>query len=1590
MFTIGQLLNKSRDELLDLSTRNRLLSIPVGSASARIIQVCDELSEQVFHLLVSEKKSMSFLPGRQARRAGKAAAGEAYENADEVGLPQPDEEQDSSTGLPKRHVDCRLQTALSPEGLQRRLFDLYHDSLTMIEEQGVNILYLVLGHLKWFETDNADTPRYAPLILIPVRLGRKSASERFTLQWTEDDIEENLSLRAKLKRDFNLELPAFPDEELFNVTEYHNRVVKSISGVKNWEVLPNEITLGFFSFAKFLMYRDLDPNHWPTPDQLLKQPFITGLLQDGFPQSEPLLPDDTSLDELIPVSKLDHVVDADGSQTLAIEAVRQGRSMVIQGPPGTGKSQSITNIIATAVLEGKQVLFVAEKLAALEVVKRRLEREGLGAICLELHSNKSNKRAVVEEIGRTWKLGRPKASELESLIPKLEQKRSVLNNHAATLHEKHEPSGLTPFGVIGRLAMLGSRGQQAAELTFDRAESWTPDQQQANRRIIEELVQRIEQIGLPTKHPWRGVCRETVLIIDHEPFFRKIQRAKDSLPGMRETSVALAKQLSQPVPESFADAEEQLVIAEYVARAPKLDKEALCNSVWNAGMEGLRDLIAEGKRFAAAYEVVHAAFVETLWEKDFSNARSHIAAHGQSLLRFLNGNYRAAIAEIRGAMTAPFPKPYADRLALIDCAIAGQRAFRKIRESDPVGKAAFGTLWRQERTDWKQLETILDWVLRQNEAGLGPSFRQMFAGVEDQAAVASLAAELRERLTASREAFQKLFLDLCLDCAMAFGTAEFTTVPLETIAERCGVWLAHPEDLSRWNNYFVRARAARSWGMTSLVDLIETGGALATDATDCFDRVYFSQLFREMVKRKPELAQFDGELHEKHIAEFKQLDRERLALAKYRTLVAHYNRMSALNAGVGAAGIVKGEMERKRGHRTVRRLLKDAGSVVQAIKPVFMMSPLSVAQFLEPGSVAFDLLVIDEASQVQPVDALGAIARCKQIIVVGDSKQLPPTRFFTRLTSDGDSLDDEEIGQPQVAQAQEIESILGLCRARGLPEKMLRWHYRSRHHSLIAVSNHEFYEDKLYIVPSPFLSAGGFGLKFNHVPGGVFDSGVSGTNRVEAKAVCQAIVNHARNNRDQTLGVVAFSVRQRQAILDELELLRRENPDTEGFFSGHPAEPFFIKNLENVQGDERDVIFISVGYGRDVHGCVSMRFGPLGAEGGERRLNVLISRARKQCEIFSSITADDIDLNRATGRGVAALKTFLSFAETGRLSVGVRSDREEESPFEEAVRRAIESLGYEVHPQVGIAGFFIDLAVLDREQKGRYLLGIECDGATYHSSHSARDRDRLRQAVLEDHGWIIHRIWSTDWFQRPGEQLRKLTTAIEQAKTMFDETCRPSLATPTPTPFAGADDLIEREAISESMNKSLAGLATPYQQAQFDVPSHVEPHLLAAGELAGIVQKIVEIEGPVHEDEVISRVRHLWGFSRAGARIQDAVAKSVRSLLVTKRCSREDGFLVLPGASIPIRNRELVSSPELRKPDMIPLVELRAGILALIDASHGAAKQEIPIAIARMLGFKNTSAQLRSLIESQIAGLARQGLIVETNGMFKRAPAKES
>ena len=318
-------------------------------------------------------------------------------------------------------------------------------------------------------------------------------------------------------------------------------------------------------------------------------------------------------------------------------------------------------------------------------------------------------------------------------------------------------------------------------------------------------------------------------------------------------------------------------------------------------------------------------------------------------------------------------------------------------------------------------------------------------------------------------------------------------------------------------------------------------------------------------------------------------------------------------------------------------------------------------------------------------------------------------------------------------------------------------------------------------------------------------------------------------------------------------------------------------------------------------------------------------------------------------------------------------------------RRAIESLGYEVHAQVGIAGFFIDLAILDRERHGRYLLGIECDGAAYHSSRSARDRDRLRQAVLEDHGWIIHRIWSTDWFQRPAEQLRKVGEAVERAKVLLEEADRNEAPFVSVKVTAESEDGIERETVFEMENKDLTGLTSPYRQAHFEVPTRQDFAELSTKDIANVLIRIVEQEGPIHEDELVVRVRDLLRLQRAGNRIHDAVARGIRSLVVTKRCSRESGCLTIPGAPVPIRNRERVDSPSLRKPDVLPPVEIRAAILALIGSHFGASKREIPMAVARMFGFKSTSGPLRAVIEAQLAKLLRTGSIREVNGMIQRS-----
>ncbi|HWL69272.1 MAG TPA: DUF3320 domain-containing protein [Geminicoccus sp.] len=1824
-------LERARAELLDLSARNRLLNVPRFSQTARTVDVVDERSAEVFRLLVRESKAFTFLPGRET--AQEKVEGKVERELFLAELPQPEEDEAvDERGTASRHADTKLQTRMTSKGLQKRLFDLYGDARTLEEEQGVNVLYLALGMLKWIDPQNAANIRYAPLILVPVILERGTAGERFRLRARPEDLSANLSLEAYLDRVHALKLPELDPGDEFNPAAYFDEVSEAVETKEGWEVKPDDIVLGFFSFAKFLMYRDLDPANWPQNETIADRPMIRALLADGFDGGEELLHEDTPIDRHIPPAEMLHIVDCDSSQTLAVHDVRQGRNLVIQGPPGTGKSQTISNIIASAIADGKTVLFVAEKMAALEVVKRRLDIAGVGDACLELHSNKANKRSLLEELRRTWDLGTPKGDKPDALTRRLTEARDVLNAHVERIHRVHPVAGLTPYQVFGQLARLKQDGRRPVDFDLPAAPTWSREDVAKRQALVGEMAERVLDIGLPDQHPWRGVGLDVVLPTTVERMMARLTELLSQLGGWTATQAALAQILETEVPPSFAATRLLTALGRRVASAPDLDPAALGWPHWSdkaeevvrllatgreferlsAGLEGqvtpagleapvadaitaftslppafgaaafghvrhlqdalprlltgadqldaelgrpggertlasLERLIATGERVAAAPDASPEAFAATVWDHgveqagdlaeavallerakaalgdslleaawttDVSRARQALATH-TSILKMLNSEWRQASALMRTVVRDP-KAPLPELLERLDTLAKGQAAIRTIKEGHEFGKSAFGADWRGEKSASAPLIALVDWMrtlrglgaeprmiagrtpqrtalsqmttalktlyievraklesLRADAGGdvsvlFGDSFSDERAVLPDLAAritalaaaneVASAAAptaiqasgrlDVLRRIAARQEASraiegsaflgaaafgrawqgersdwrglaqgahwiasnqdirelasrvtdrtglvetlqrveagqenllketEEVFASLRADAASLFGNESPDGVSLIELTARLQEWLAHGEQLSKWVSYRERADRARETGLAPLVQRLQDGRLAPVDAIPSFQIAYHEALLANLVEADPELGRFDGTLHGARTREFADLDLQRIDAARLEVVRAHHSRIPA-QVGMGPVGVLRAEIARRRGHMPIRQLVQRAGPAIQALKRVMMMSPLSVAQFLTPGKMTFDLLVMDEASQIQPVDALGAIARSRQVVVVGDERQLPPTRFFAKMT--GGDVEDDEDG----ASVADIESILGLFTARGLPQRMLRWHYRSRHQSLIAVSNRQFYESKLFIVPSPYTREAGMGLTFRHVPDGVFDSGGTGTNAAEAKLVAQEVIRHAKTNPGHSLGVATFSSRQRRAIQDELELLRRLNPDTEEFFHSHPGEPFFIKNLENVQGDERDVIMISVGYGRNVNGTFSMRFGPLGADGGERRLNVLISRAKRRCEVFASITDEDIDLERAKGKGVFALKLFLHYARTGRLDVAHRSGREQDSVLEEQIGRALQERGYQVHPQVGIAGFFIDLAIADPERPGRYLLGIECDGAAYHSSRSARDRDRLRQAVLEDHGWIIHRVWGSDWFQRPVEQLERIAKVIDAARAELAEREKAGQLAGRAVPIEVVT--VERSDVAESGLTGAEGggaQALSYREATPQVPLGQEMHEVPSGRMAELVEQVVAVEGPVHIDEVVVRLRTAWGLQRAGGRIQAAVERGADIGVQRGKLTRDGRFLSIPGQPVTVRDRSGVASASLRKLETLPPKELEAAVLQIARTGLGASLEEIAVNAPRLMGFKLVSAQLRQLVSATVVRLESIGSLSREAGLL--------
>ena len=1604
-------------KLLDLTKRNRALNF--RPAKVATVAIVDEQPAEIFRRLFLREDAMRFKAAPEPREAeerggdGSSAVTVASSGAD-AHVPVADEDLHEDLGeyetpeldfapydpaaLDGRHADEWLQTSATPEALDKSLRRLDEQARLAIEEQGVNTLHLALGMLHYRESADSSEPLRAPLVLLPVELTRTSARSGYVVRATDDDPVVNPALAEYLRRDFGITLPELPDSATmaddYDLQEFFTGVSGAVAQQGGWSV-KTDAFLALFSFQKLVMYKDLEVNAGALVEHRLVRQLVTrsGEHVVGLPAEVR----EMDLDAAYPPESTYQVVDADSSQLRAIAAVAAGHDLVIEGPPGTGKSQTITNLIARALAEGRSVLFVAEKMAALQVVHGRLVAAGLGEFCLELHSTKANKRAVMRELAAALDASLQGVATPTVSTQRLPRVRSTLSDYVRAVHDPHGALGASPYQGYGEFG----RVLEAPRVGYDGPVEVERERLDQTVRDLDDLAAAAVPVGAPARHPWRDTTRTFYAPGDLDAVRERAADLAARLDDVVAQARRIEEGLSLPPVRTFADVRTAAAVAEVMHRSPGAPLAVLASDAWNAPPADATGLVEQGRAVSSLAARVSSRFTDDVLEQDHAADADYVERKAQGVfgfLAFLDGRHRAIRKRWAGYRRPGFAGSLveqANEMRYVDRLRASRAA---LSAAEPQGRALFCALWRGERSDWDVLESYIRWVVefrglcvRHNLSGHALELASRTA--PDVSAVERLRASADEasaRLDALRE-------------TVGWPADHLASAPLEEIAGRARE-LAEGAALGpRWAA-FEAARQTVAGGLAGeLLPAAMRGELPFGDLSRAFRRAFWLKWLTAVVRARPALERFHTLAHEERVAEFRQLD-QRVLLENRAALVGQLRDrvQHALRAPEAAAALpaLRAQMARQRGHAPLRVTMQRAAPAIRAIKPCFLMSPLTAAQYLEGARPSFDLVIFDEASQLPPEDAVGAIMRGARLVVVGDPKQLPPTNFFTAqsgqtvvpLTDDGEPLYDD------------AESVLEEFMGAGVPMSRLKWHYRSAHESLISFSNVSFYDADLYTFPSVETETTTLGLQFEHVADGVYEG--KGLNALEARRVADEVVRFAREQlaraargeETQSLGVGTFNLRQQLAIQDELEQRRRDDPGLEPFFDRGADEPFFVKNLENIQGDERDTIFLSVTYAKGTDGRLRYNFGPLSGQNGWRRLNVLTTRARRRMTVFSSMKGDEIDASAATNDGARLLREFLLYAERGQLtSTSASAAADAESPFEADVLRELTRRGLTVVPQVGVAGYRIDLGVLDPDAlPGRFLCGIECDGVAYHSSETARDRDRLRQQVLEARGWTIHRVWSTDWFKDRQGQIERLLALVEATKRRAATERESARAA---RERAAAEDVLRRaEEEARAASDPPAPNATverpyvrpaaaPYAMAP-GAGAHAGRELLDApfGDVVRAVAAVVEAESPVHAEDVVARVVGMWG-TRAGTRIQARIESAFRAAerdgLVRRR---GDIFWSATGDGCRPRSRAGTRIPA----DRIAPEEYDAAVEAVLAGGHAFSRPQLTSEVRALLGYGRTGAALDEAIGAAIGRLVAAGRLGEAaTGVRLRAPRTE-
>ncbi len=891
------------------------------------------------------------------------------------------------------------------------------------------------------------------------------------------------------------------------------------------------------------------------------------------------------------------------------------------------------------------------------------------------------------------------------------------------------------------------------------------------------------------------------------------------------------------------------------------------------------------------------------------------------------------------------------------------RARAVLTAGEAVWRERLGRLFDGPRTDWDAVRDAAAWMRTVGglTATVTPEIREQAlsagAGVGAEALT-----EARNQATSAIDNLVARFDDGRRDELHS----RLTSSPFTSVSAHCAQMADRIDELRDWTQWRGWASRADAEGWGEFLERLVDAQLAERQVLPCFQRAYWNRRLDALFEEEPELAEdLRGGAFQRWVDEFRILDVDFVRTGPDRLIAQREaKRTCHVSAPGSEVDLLRREAMKARRHLPVRTLLERIPSLLSDLKPCLMMSPLTVSHFLSPDS-CFDLVVFDEASQVPPQDAINCVYRGKQLVVAGDSNQLPPTPFFQ--IAELDELDPEEEDQRT---EEDMESVLDACSAL-LPDHSLRWHYRSRSESLISFSNDEIYHGDLVTFPSALQTQKA--VNFRHVPNGLYERGKSARNRPEAAVVAQRVIDFLTDGKERSVGVIAFNSSQASAVAEELDVLRAKRPDLDDRFAGDRLDAVFVKHLEAVQGDERDVILLSVGYGRDAAGRFLMNFGPLNKEGGRRRLNVAVTRARDEVEVIASVRSQDFSLSDDASAGSRMLRDYIAYAEARHATSSPDDPADLADRFaalEGQVATEIRELGYEVDPNVGVGTFRIDLGVRAPGTES-YLMGVECDGEGYATTPTARDRERLRHEVLAGLGWgEIHRIWSLDWVGNRLGEVARLQSALSAA----EERASSSIITP---PAQSADDPPHEEGARTRLDRPVAELGDPdavavlpwtsvYERAELGTAHSLYDfhETVNRAQQTAVLIELLEVEAPVSIDYAIGRLAETWGLKRAGHRVVAAGRQSISQAVRRGAAEIRGEFLWKPGQEL-----ALVRIPDPDEPDSrrriedIPPEEIELAIRRLRDAARGVPSDQLVAQVARVFGFDRTGDRIRSAIE---------------------------